>query len=366
MNKKVLVISNMYPTEQHKSFGVFVKNQVEELKRQGLAVDVIAITDPQSGKVNVLKKYLLWAIQNILIFLFKGYRYDAVHAHYVFPSGVFASLYKKLWRKRMIVTAHGGDIDKMARKNERIFRYTKKILTYADEVIAVGEQLKQEIINDFGIPSTKVSVLNMGVNRQVFQPMDKSLARANLAIKEQALSILFVGNIIKQKGLLELVEALHQLRQKEVDGQLYIIGPEKDATFKQELTERIEQLHVQPYVHFLGVNTQQEIAKWMAAADVFVLPSHIEGFGLVALEAMSCGTPVVGTKVGGLQYLLANDTGCLVEPKNADSLAAGIEKVWIDKNYRQTLIENGLKKAEQNDAAYLTSEVKKLYFPTGG
>ncbi|WP_433744867.1 glycosyltransferase [Falsibacillus pallidus] len=366
MNKrKVLVISNMYPTNEHKSFGIFVKNQVEALKEEGLDMDVIAIKNPSGGKVNVLMKYFGWFLKAFINAIFKGKQYEVVHAHYIFPSGMLGLIYKKLWNTRLVVTSHGGDIDKMARKNQRIFDWTKKILHESDEVIAVGEELKEKIHSEFLVPNEKISLLNMGVNRETFKPLQKKEARKSLGLPEDVIPILFVGNIIKQKGLLELIEAINRIR-KEISVKLYIIGAAKDPSFKTRLDQAIEEKGLHESVEYLGVKDQMEIAVWMSAAEAFVLPSHIEGFGLVALEAMSCGTPVVGTNVGGLRYLLANGSGVLVEKENPGNLADGIKKAIGDSLEKEMLIENGYNKAEENDQKTIIKKVLTLYFPTGG
>jgi glycosyltransferase involved in cell wall biosynthesis len=254
----------------------------------------------------------------------------------------------------------------MARKNARIFQWTKKILQEADEVIAVGIELKATIEKEFKIPAEKVTLLNMGVNRDVFRPRDSQSAKTELGLPETEKVIVFTGNVIRQKGLKELVEAVSRLRSTGEAVKLYIIGPAKDAHFFTELQQDIKRLDQEDHVVFAGVKPQKEIAAWMAAADVFVLPSHIEGFGLVALEAMSCGTPVVGTDVGGLKHLLANDSGCIVKVQNAEDLEQGIKKVLYEPEYRSRLIENGIHKAEENDQKYIIEKLLTLYFPTGG
>lgn len=364
--KNILVISNMYPTEEHKSFGIFVKNQVEALRHSGVQADVLAVKDPSGGKPAVLKKYGKWFASTLSNLLVKGRGYGVVHAHYVFPSGMLALMYKKIFGARMIVTAHGGDIDKMARKNDRLFSWTKKIMQEADEVIAVGIELKAAIESEFGIPSEKVTLLNMGVNRDVFRQKDTLEAKREIGLPEEEKAIVFTGNLIRQKGLKELVQAVSKLRSGGEKLKLYLIGPAKDARFLQELKEDIKQLGAEEYIVFPGVKPQKEIAIWMAAADVFVLPSHIEGFGLVALEAMSCGTPVVGTNVGGLKHLLTDDSGCIVKVQNAEDLHQGINKVIQDCDYRSRLIDNGIHKAEENDQKYIIEKLLTLYFPTGG
>ncbi|MEO2077645.1 MAG: glycosyltransferase [Bacillus sp. (in: firmicutes)] len=361
MKNKVTVISNMYPSKEHKSWGIFVKNQVEALRIRGLKVEVIAIDNPNKGKLNLIKKYGKWFLTFAFHLLFKGSRTSVVHAHYVFPSGWLAKWYKKWFGARMIVTAHGGDIDKMVKKNQRIYHMTKSILTEADEVIAVGEELYATLVKDFGVPKEKLSLINMGVNLDVFHPLDKAEARKRCGVKDNETPLLFVGNIIEQKGLNELVEAFASLKEENPDYALYIIGSNKDQNYFQKLQQRITQLGITESVHFLGTKNQAEVACWMAAAEVFILPSYIEGFGLVAVEAMACGTPVVGTNVGGLKYLLDHGNGVLVKVKDAVSLKLGIESILKSKEAKEKLVQNGLEKAKENDQNIMTERVINLY-----
>ncbi|WP_235842049.1 glycosyltransferase [Neobacillus fumarioli] len=361
MKNKVTVISNMYPTEKYKSFGIFVKNQVEALRNKGLSVDVIAIDNPNKGKLNLLKKYGKWSLTFLIHLLFKGKRTAVVHAHYVFPSGMLAKWYKKLYGARMIVTAHGGDIDQMAKKSHRIAHMTKSILKEADHVIAVGQELYTTLETAFSVQHEKLSLINMGVNLEVFRPVEKTEARSRCGIPTGKTPLLFVGNIIEQKGLNELVQAFALLRRNHPEYDLYIIGSDKDYGYVNRLKALIDENGVTESIHFLGTKKQEEVALWMAAAEVFILPSHIEGFGLVAIEAMACGTPVVGTNVGGLKYLLHNGNGVLVESKNPSSLRDGIEMILASAEMKQTLIMKGLELAKENDQNIMIERIISLY-----
>ncbi|MCL7746765.1 glycosyltransferase [Halalkalibacter alkaliphilus] len=358
--KRVLVLSNMYPGAKSSTFGIFVKNQVQALREHGAKVDVVAVSDPDMNKPNVLKKYLKWAAETMFSFLFKGRRYDVVHAHYVFPTGMLALLFKKWFKTRMVVTAHGGDINRMAKKSERIKQWTAKILEEADHVITVGHDLYREIHEKYHIPEEKLSVINMGVNLEVFQPHEVSEARQVLGIKVGERPIVFVGNIIREKGILDLLEAYKILKKEQENLSLYLIGNPKLESFKLEVEEYIRQ-HQLTDVHLSPAVPQAEVAIWMSAADVFVLPSHMEGFGLVAVEAMACGTPVVGARVGGLQTLLENDHGVLVEAEDPNSLARGIRKVIENEDYRKQLIKAGRKRALENDQELLIEKVFEIY-----
>lgn len=361
MAKKILVISNMYPTEENKTFGIFVKNQVKALEALGNQVDVIAINDPKNGKFRVLKKYILWLLKTLVNLGLYGKKYDVVHAHYVFPSGMLARFYKKVWKTPYVVTSHGGDIDRMAKKSQRIRKWTELIFKDSDHVIAVGDALYNEIHRDYRIGSDKLSLLNMGVNRQVFKAYPKEEVRAELGIQSGKKPILFVGNMIREKGLNELISAFSNVIAAQPEAELYLMGASRNQAYRQELESLIKEKGLTSSIFFKEPLPQSELAKWMSAAEVFVLPSHLEGFGLVAVEAMSCLTPVVGSDVGGLSYLLKDDNGILVKPKDANSLADGILKVLSNEELKEKLIQNGGKKAAENDEQTLIRKLQDIY-----
>lgn len=358
MLKKVLVLSNMYPSHLSKTFGIFVKNQVELLRKKGLDVDVIAIRDPRKQKGTLLKKYGKFFLQNLWNLIVRGRKYDAVHVHYIFPTGLVGLLYKKWFGKKLIVTSHGGDIDQMSKKSPFVQKQTKKILEAADHVIAVGEGLKKDIKENFSIPDEKISVINMGVNREIFYEQDNEKLREKLGIAPEEKVILFVGNLIRAKGLDDLLAACEKMSMEEENISLHLIGEAKDKIYIQELKNRVDKLKNAVIHDAVG---QLEIAEWMNAADLFILPSHMEGFGLVALEAMACGLPVVGTDVGGLKFLLDGNAGMKVEPHNPEELAEKALEVLRNPQIQKELKENGLKKANQYDQHRLVDRVISLY-----
>lgn len=319
---KIAVFSNMYPSKEHPTYGIFVKNQVELLKKHDVDVDVIAIDDPKKGKVAAIKKYLSWFLRSMLYVMKNKKKLSLTHSHYAFPTGYLSLLAKKWFGIPYIVTVHGGDLDKMAAKNARIAKMTKNILQQAHTVITVGEKLREDVIHRFGVAPEKVELMSMGVDTSVFAPMPKQAVRRSLSIPVKEKSILYIGNMIEAKGILDLIEAFDIVSKEESEAVLYLIGSSKDAGFMEKFNRHSlrrpdKTIHMEP-------KPQQELAEWMVAADVFVLPSHHEGFGLVALEAMSVGTPVVATNVGGLSSLLRDGAGVLVEPHNPSSLAEGL------------------------------------------
>jgi teichuronic acid biosynthesis glycosyltransferase TuaC len=307
----------MYPSKEHLSFGIFVKNQVDSLRKHQIDVLVAANDNPATGKKNTLSKYSKWA-KDVLS---KGFKHkkdiSITHAHYVFPSGVFSLMMKKMFGIPYIVTAHGGDIERMAKKSTKIRNWTAKILQESSAVIAVGPVLADQIEKDYGIPREKIHICSMGVNRQIFKPGNKREVRSELGIEEDTFTYLFVGNVIKQKGVEELLLAFKRVKEesnKKV--QLIIIGSQRDQNFIESVKP-----HIDKDVRMIEPLEQPKLVKWFQASDVFVLPSHLEGFGLVALEAIATHTPVIASNVGGLPSLLGNGAGHLVEPKNPNALA---------------------------------------------
>ena len=121
--KKIMVFSNMYPSAQHPTYGIFVKNQVRLLESAGVDVDVVAIQDPGKGKKAALKKYMTWFGRAVWQMIKHPKAIALTHAHYAFPTGVLSLIGKKLFGIPYVVTVHGGDIDQMAAKSQAYCRY---------------------------------------------------------------------------------------------------------------------------------------------------------------------------------------------------------------------------------------------------
>ena len=348
--RKIVVFSNMYPSMQHPTYGIFVKNQVGLLQSAGLDVDVVAIQNPGKGKIQALKKYMTWFFRSVLYMMKNRKKLSLTHAHYAFPTGIISLIGKKMFGIPYVVTVHGGDIDKMAARSQRIADMTKNILRQAESVIVVGDKLREDVINNFDVPEANVQVMSMGVDTSIFNYVAKVEAREKLTLPIEEKILIFVGNVIQAKGLLELVEAFDSLKMSFPDSSLYVIGSQKDGQFVEELRSFIREKDVED-IHFKEPLGQADLALWMSAADALVLPSYHEGFGLVALEAMSAGTKVVATDVGGLSYLLKDRAGILVEPKNPDSLAKGL---WSALDENSNVIDETVVQAKISQHSYET------------
>lgn len=359
--KKIVVLSNMYPTENHPTFGIFVKNQVDQLIEAGEDIEVIAIDEPGKGKILTLKKYVSWFMRSMLYVLKNKKKVSLTHAHYAFPTGILSFIAKKVFQIPYVVTIHGGDIDKMAKKNANIKKMTKGILANASRVIVVGERLKEEVVSDFNVAAADVEVLSMGVDTSVFKKLPQKEARNTLNMPVDEKIILFVGNVIREKGVSELIQAYGKMKKQSEKSRLYIVGSQRDTQYIEALTELIQKENVHD-VYFHEPVSQQQLAKWMGAADVLALPSYHEGFGLVALEAMATGTPVVASDVGGLSYLLKDGAGILVPPKTVDPLAEGLHKALHNQDIQ---VEKMDEMVEKHATENILKEIQAIYEDVG-
>jgi glycosyltransferase involved in cell wall biosynthesis len=189
-------------------------------------------------------------------------------------------------------------------------------------------------ITELGIPQRRIRVIPNCIDVEVFHP-NESLKMDNL--------LLYVGRLDSKKGLLTLLEALNYLKTR---AWLVVIGPPSRPWFFKKILSLIEKINRKNIhlVTYLGARSPEELVKWYQRATVFVCPSLSESFGIVNLEALSCGTPVVATDVGGTSEVVKHgENGILVPPNNAIRLAEGIQYLLDNENVRRKFGENGRK-----------------------
>lgn len=358
---KILIISNMYPTQNYPTFGIFVKNQTKEISALGHKVNVISNNNPKMGKKELVTKYSRWMIQFVQPYLKKDKSYEIIHAHYAFPSGAIARLMAKRLNIPYVVTCHGGDLNKMANINPFLKKQTQKVLEDASQVIVVGEDLKSKVLNEYSIPAEKVSLYSMGVDLNTFYPVPKKEARNKTDFRKEEQQLLYVGNLIEEKGVMDLIEAFQIVHQQNNNTVLHLVGQHKQEVYLKRLKDKVSAFGLMDVVYFHGPKPYEELRNWMSAADVFILPSHIEGFGLVAVEAMACETPVVGTRTGGLYHLLKDGAGLLASPKSPKELAEAVQLMLSDNEIKEKAVKKGLMKAEENNASKIADEIVEIY-----
>ena len=216
-------------------------------------------------------------------------------------------------------------------------RLEKFCLDRCDKIMVLSRYMKKELMRIHGIDEGKIAVIPGGVDTEKFKPASsKREARRRLALPEDKTIILSLRSLIKRKGLFELILAAKPLLQN-TDGMVFVImgdGPRKKA-----LEDFIEALGLGPKVFITGFKKEESVPLYYQAADLCIVPSQVlEGFGLVVLEALSSGTPVLATPVGGIREILTPfDERCLLEDASPASLNKGIERFLGDRETARSI-----------------------------
>lgn len=278
-------------------------------------------------------------------------KYDAVHAHWLIPQGIVQSFFKKPY----IVTGHGGDVTSL---NKGIIKKLKiRCLKRASHVTVVSEHLKSKVQEL--TPELNPSVISMGVNTE---KLGKQYYVPNFFGQGDKKVVLFVGRLAEKKGVTYLIEAM-----KKVDALLIIVG---DGPLRKELEEQAKIINNHENVEkikFLGAKTHEELKEIYASSNIFVIPSvtakdgDTEGFGLVMLEAMASGIPIVASNSGGIIQLIQDGiNGLLCEEKNSLDLAEKINRLLYDDQLYTKLLENSFEAVVPYDYKKIAEQYKKI------
>jgi glycosyltransferase involved in cell wall biosynthesis len=252
--------------------------------------------------------------------------YDLIHAHYVYPDGVSAALLGRFFRKPVVVSALGTDINLFPQ-----FRSIRPIVQHAlkraDAVVAVATPLK-DIMVRLGCPAEKIDVIGNCVDPLKFRPHPRAQTRRILGLPIDCPIILSVGGLSELKGFHILISAMARLRATHPSASLIIVGK---GQYKSELESQIRSLRLESAVKLVGARPHEQLSTWYSAADVFCLASSREGCPNVVLEAMACGRPVIATPVGSNPELVVAETGALVDrtPEAfANAIAEALRRKW--------------------------------------
>jgi len=260
------------------------------------------------------------------------YGLDLVHVHYAIPHAASAYLAKQMMGSnglRTLTTLHGTDIT-LVGMMPSFYEITRFSISVSDGITAVSNFLRDETIREFKVDAP-IEVIHNFVDSDEFKPRDDCGIKSKLAPNNEKLMI-HVSNFRKVKNLPVVLEVYNKVRKK-LPTRLVLVGdgPEREATERGA-----SELGILEDVIFMG--DQEYIAEILPCADVFLLPSEHESFGLAALEAMSCGVPVVGSRVGGLHEVVVDgETGFLCDPHDADCMTELVLSLLTNEDYRREM-----------------------------
>jgi D-inositol-3-phosphate glycosyltransferase len=309
----------------------------------------------------------------------EGRSYDLIHAHYWLSASVARTLAAR-WAVPRIQMFHTLGLVKREVMDEDIdgesdvrVMIERQAVQESAAIVAASEIERGELRDLYGADPAKVHVIPCGVDPTLFHPIRQADAREKLGRDQCQRIVLFVGRIEQIKGIDVLLRALGLLFIRRPDLRsdvcLLVVGgaldPGDDAPETEKILELRRLVHehrMEANVNFVGSLDQENLALYYAAADLCAVPSLTESFGLVALEAMACGTPVVGTRVGGLQTLIEHgESGLLVPAGDYQALADAIEQVLTDHRLRMHLAHGARDRAEHYTWQSVGDKIQALY-----
>jgi D-inositol-3-phosphate glycosyltransferase len=292
----------------------------------------------------------------------KGLRYDLIHSHY-WLSGLVGERLQELWDIPHLIGFHTLGAVKNAvgigeGEPELRINAEKKLVKDCHRIIASTEKGKEDLIAYYDAAPEAISVIPCGVNLDLFRPIQRDTARCHLGLNGESI-IVFVGRIIPLKGIDNMLKAMAQLEGKQRIKLVVIGGDDHSQTEMQRLKNLSRTLRIDESVIFLGSVKQETLPFFYSAADLCVVPSYYESFGLVVLESLACGTPVVATKVGCAESVIRyGETGYVVTDNDPGSLADKISLLLSRPNGKPDFVHS----VRASVARYSWSNISEAIF----
>lgn len=286
-----------------------------------------------------------------LLFKCSKKNFDIIHAHWLFPAGLIALIISKLFKIPYVVTCHGTDIRLLVENNFIIKRLGKYITGNAGIVITVSSHLREKLVKLYPESEQKITVIPMPVDAEkIFPAIDKVSSE---------IVILCVARLNRQKRIDTLIQAASLLKGKSIKFELFIVG---EGSEKSNLENLIRDLSLEEEAHLLGSKKAEEVNELYNMSDVVVLPSEDEGFGLVLVEAMLCGKPVIGSDSGGIKDIIKNgENGFLFRLGDSEDLALKLITLCNDNSLRRKMGVKGQMLASKYSDENIARQYKEIY-----
>jgi N-acetyl-alpha-D-glucosaminyl L-malate synthase BshA len=287
----------------------------------------------------------------------REHRLDLFHVHYAIPHAIAGLLAQQMLgpqAPKLVTTLHGTDVT-LVGQDRSFFEITRFGIERSDGVTAVSDFLRRMTLEEFQIGNGIETIPNF-VDTEAHSPTRAYHDRAAFARPDQKI-LLHISNFRPVKRVLDTVRILERVA-REVPSVLLMVGEGPERSSAQALARR---LGLADRVRFLG--TRESVEEIAALADVFLLPSELESFGLSALEAMSCAVPVVGSDAGGLpEVVTSGETGYLLPVGDVDGMAARVLELLRDEGRRKAMGCAGRRRAEQNfSAERIVGQYERFY-----
>ena len=270
-----------------------------------------------------------WMAARTLLPHVRRFAPDLIFSYFLYPDGYAALRIGRTIAVPVVAMSIGSDINRIG--DPISYLHTRAVLREVDYLITVSGDLRNKAVAMGASPEKTRAVIN-GCDLSVFHVRDRFEARRKLGIDPASQVVLYIGRMDVKKGLRELVDAAVSLRTERTNLHVFLVGEGPDRPL---IKSAIHANKAADYIHALPGCSFDDVAVWMAAANLITLPSYMEGCPNVVIEALASGRPVVATNVGGIPEILSNECGRLVPPRDAGTLAQAVasvlDKSWDDK-----------------------------------
>lgn len=358
---------------------VYIREVSKELAKMGFTIDVFTRwKEPSASRIvhydgvrvihleagpkgpsdkSHIRRYLPQFLSQLKDFASENH-YDILHSHY-WLSGWVGGKLKRAWNVPLIHMFH--TLGRLKEEREPRLKVEQETIALAESIIASNPTEKEHLVEHYRADPAKIEVIPCGVDLNLFKPMDKRKARRRLGLPEGRY-LLYVGRIDPVKGLDSLLRAMANLARPDRHVRLLIVGDGSPDRERERLNGLSQTLGLDGSVQFLGSKPQNLLPYFYSSAEACILPSKYESFGLVGLEAMACGTPVIASNVGGLSFLFQhNKSGLLFSPGDEEELLEKIELVLEDDRLRQRLGRQGRERAQGFSWQSVAQSISALY-----
>lgn len=385
----ILLIPSWYPDSKNPVRGIFFKQQAEALAAAGYKVGVLtvyplSVKDPnyslkdklysflkpvthQSGKISLISYTLVYISYKVQIQFLKQWKHkanrlyknyvkmhgvpDIIHAHSLIYGGIAAASIGKKYNLPVVLTEHSSSFI-LNKYSKSLLKYAEKSLRNINTLIAVSQPYKKILEKTF-----EGSFFHVIPNILHSSFLTKCSKISMLKPNNSAFTFITISLFTKNKNHLGLIRAFYRAFSNDERVRLIIGG---DGPERQNIEKLIHDLHLEDRVILTGQLKTDEVIDYLKKSHVFVLPSFVETFGIVLIEAMACGLPVIATRSGGPEDIVNKTNGVLIEVGNDDALSNAMKKIKASyKNYNANVIRNNV--LDQYGSEIIIDQLTKEY-----
>ena len=363
--KKILLISNMYPSESEKHYGIFVKNVEELLRDNDYLVDKVVMIKRKNIFLKLIS-YIIFHIKVIFMGLINDY--DYLYVHFISHSSLGAVLVKKIKKNiKLILNCHGNDVVVDTERDFKNVKRSRKYLQYADKVVVPSNYFKKILIDNYKVNKDIIFIYpSGGVNTKLFISKDMLESKKKSKLNNSYNYIGFISRIEADKGWDTFIYLIKELEKnnliKEYNLKFLIVGSGQE---EYKMNNLIKEFELEKYIIRKEMLSQDELIDIYNSLDVFVFPTYrkSDSLGLVGLEAMACETFIISSdKYGPSDYMKDNVNGFTFKTEDVKDLYEKVVKYYeLDSKTKKDILKEERNTALMYDIETTKNEILEVF-----